>query len=642
VNPHKKLLGLAITVCSLLAFTCSTTPSGPGPISITSDSAATDGELTGTEVPGATSRSTQAASLVIVDHDSFLSPLKPSTLLFSDQTFAWESIPPLLRGQSCLRAPLGRTESLRYFARQAGTIYAALWTWDYGFLQHLPQSLRSDYNGWKKTGAVADIADAPEPYAHLPIYARLTPKGDGQLDLDAYVGQWVVVGFVPSPSAEGPRDNDTVVRVAGAQSRHNVVERGQSLSLDSSQPVHSFALYHDGARVASGSGSTLAAPTASGRYAMQVETSGGTVTIPLTVALPPAQILGWEKGFFPIQFYNGYSYAGLFSPNDGQRPDLETLAMFEMGANTFFQNGPHALATLLHARSILNVKSKTIPQTRKIPVDDETRLAFKGLIEGVLPLEPGTLGLYVEDEPPPDAAGPLSLLAEMSRRQLPDMPLLYTVQGTSAPRFWRSARSDVRMTRAYPVRKERRDDLQASIEGELSDFLSAAQEEANSTPLWLVAQAFGDPGIWDQPTPPQLRLMVNLALARGVRGLTYFCYDSSPRGRQRLVGLARWPFVPQSGLYEEVQRLNGGIARLHDFLASTHWVRGVIQQDRRFDVQIERAENGKEYAWITNWNMQQSTAGAVSIRAGGAPIRVVLGPGERAIVDLASGRQLDH
>jgi hypothetical protein len=529
---------------------------------------------------------------------------------------------------------------VRYFAWQAGTVYAALWTWDYGFLKHLPQSLCADYNGWQKIDAVADIADAPEPYAHLPIYTRSVAKGDGQLDLDAYVGQWVIVGFIPSPSIEERGDGAVVVRIADAQSRHNVVERGQSLLLDSSQPVHSFALYHDGVRVASGTGSTLTAPAASGRYAMRVETSGGTVTVPLTVALPPAQSVGWEKGFFPIHFYNGYSYAGVFSPNDEQLLDLQTLAMFEMGANTFFQNSPDALATLLHARSILNLKSTTIPQTRKIPVDDQTRSVFKSLLERISPLEPGTLGLYVEDEPPPEAAGPLSLLADMGRRQLPGVPLLYTVQGTSSPRFWQMARSDVRMTRAYPVRKNRRDDLRASIEHELSDFLSTALQEESNTPVWLVVQAFGDPGMWDQPTPPQLRLMVNLALARGVRALTYFCYDSSPRGRQKLVGLAVWPFVPQSALYEEVQRLSGDIGRRHDFLASTRWVRGVIQQDRRFDVQIERSDSGKEYAWVTNWDMQEPAAGTISIMADRAPIQVVLGPGASAIVDLSSGRQL--
>jgi hypothetical protein len=279
--------------------------------------------------------------------------------------------------------------------------------------------------------------------------------------------------------------------------------------------------------------------------------------------------------------------------------------------------------------------------TRRMPDAKEAEAAFDALLASLSPVPLNTLGLYVEDEPPLEAAARLSKMTVSARHVLPGVPLLYTTEGERSPELWNIAGSDVRMTRAYPIRKSMRRELRKSIEGELSNFLLFVQEAANSTPLWLVVQAFGDPYIWNQPNPAQLRLMVNLALPRGARGLTYFVYDSSPRGTERLIGIARWPFVPQSGLYGEVKNLNEGILRLNSFLASTRWSSDVPQHDRRFDVQMVSTVDGKEYAWITNWDTERSVTGTVTLKPDGDPIEVTLGPGYRQIIDLRSGRSIE-
>jgi hypothetical protein len=593
------------------------------------------------DIAGVVLISASAAAFEIYDQESTIARIAPARPIFTGESFMWKSIPPAFWGKTGLRTTLDRRSPLRYHARQGGFIYAALWTWDYGFLDHLPEALRSAYNGWTKTDQVATVARAPEPFDRLPIYRRFVPRGDGSIDLDAYVGQWVVLGFSESPMAESVEGDPGEVIVSGARARHNVVEQGQHVSLESTSTVESYTLYHDGAIIQSGTGTDFEAPTNSGRYALRVKTARGEATLPLTIALRPPSSPGWERGFFPIHFYNGYSYAGQFFPNHAQLGDLQTLAMFEMGTNTFFLSSPNELVDLLHARTLLNLKDKTIPMTRRMPDAKEAEAAFDALLVSLSPVPLNTLGLYVEDEPPLEAAARLSKMTVSARSILPGVPLLYTTEGERSTELWKTAGSDARMTRAYPIRKSMRRELRRSIENELSGFLSFVQKSSNSTPIWLVVQAFGDPGIWKQPSPAQLRLMVNLALARGVRGLTYFVYDSSPKGTERLVGIARWPFVPQSGLYGEVKNLNEGIAQLKSFLASTRWSSNVPQYDRRFDVQVVSTMDGKGYAWITNWDTERSVTGKVSLKLDDDPIEVTLGPGCRQIIDLRSGKSIE-
>ena len=156
--------------------------------------------------------------------------------------------------------------------------------------------------------------------------------------------------------------------------------------------------------------------------------------------------------------------------------------------------------------------------------------------------------------------------------------------------------------------------------------------------LWLVAQSFGDmgkPDLWDVPTPAEMRLMINLALARGTRGLTYFCYDSSPRAKEWLEGLAVWPFVPANELYHEVGRINRRVASLAPTITDLRWVEEAGQPAQRFDVQLLVDGAGQPYAWITNLDTQHAAEGTITMGAEYEPVSVELAPGDGVLVRLS-------
>ncbi len=561
--------------------------------------------------------------------------------LFSDRDVKLRTVPAGLSGQVGVRAPLNREQPLSVYCSTPGTLFAVLWTWDFGFLPHLPQSAASTVNGWS-AGAVTRqaIRDAPEPFSTMRVYSREVGKGAEQVQLLDYVGQWVIVGFAPSATGRQPGGQPPACTLRGGRTRHNVVAPGQEVAVQSDAPLSQYRVFRNGSLVASGTDPVFHAPEGPGRYAVLVSFKEGNRLVPLTVGLGGPALSGWDKGFFPLHLYDGYGYTGLFSPNPRLVLDLQTIAMFEMGANTFFLRGRSELVEALGGRTLLNIRRLTTAITREVRDDEEAAAGFAGVLRDLGEPPPGIIGFYVEDEPKPEQAGRMARLEGQALEMRLGVPLLYTLHGKPAVAFWKTAGTTVRMTRSYPVRKSARTSLRAQIRRELADYLAACQQDAPAAPLWLVAQAFGDdgrPNLWDAPSPGHVRLMTSLALARGIRGLTFFCYDSSPRARESLNGVARWPFVPEDGRYEEVSRIFHEIEANRGFLTSVTWVGAFDSKDEGFDMQEMRGSDGESYVWITNWDTERQARCTVALPATGRSLAIDVPPAGSLVIDLRSG-----
>ena len=203
------------------------------------------------------------------------------------------------------------------------------------------------------------------------------------------------------------------------------------------------------------------------------------------------------------------------------------------------------------------------------------------------------------------------------------------------------------MIRSYPVSsKEKREkrgerDPMPMIRRYVADSLVTLQSLTQESRLWLVIQSFGDgmnkggvPKYWDVPTANQLRLMVNLSLGRGLKALTYFCWTSGPTSPEKLIAIARYPYVPQNDLYGEVGRLNAKIRDLGPLLASLKWVKQIPQQTDTFDVQLLEAPNGRQFVWVTNWSYDKKASGKISLPGDSEAVSVSLDPGDSKMIEL--------
>ena len=257
------------------------------------------------------------------------------------------------------------------------------------------------------------------------------------------------------------------------------------------------------------------------------------------------------------------------------------------------------------------------------------------------------VALQVDDEPHEEMIPRFKIIEQASQRSRPGVnpALLYCLLGDYAPDFWRQVNSRIRQVRAYPIRKDHRHDLLAQIKKEQADYLARCQAMTQETPLWFVIQSFGAGkklGRWDPPSATQFRLLANLALARGIRGLTYFCWDSSPTGKEDLLAIVDHPYVPRDqALYDEVARINSKIIALQELLTSWKWVSPIEQPNPNFDVQRLQQEQGNQYAWITNWDPVKSASGAVVLAPkANRTVEVNLPPGGSQLIDLQTGATL--
>jgi hypothetical protein len=351
-----------------------------------------------------------------------------------------------------------------------------------------------------------------------------------------------------------------------------------------------------------------------------------------------------------------------FNPCPARHDTLDVLAQFELGANLFSthrrkgeetaaQAQTDALLDALGVRRIMRIPQCRWPMREKDMTDERAvgiimwEIGYHGR-----PKSPATLGFYIEDETPPEYAFRLEAVEKAFHGRIAEWPgrhLLYCLGGAGDWRdavVWRIAGSTVQMARAYPVRQAHRGDNSRraqQIQRELGDMISNFQKRKTEPhiPFWIVLQAFGTgtrPPIWDPPSPTQLRLMVHLALARGVRGLSWFGYGSTPSGGEDINGISSWPFVPTDGRYDEVARLNAYVHRMRALLTAWQWAGPVPQQDERFDAQLLQHSDGRRFVYVTNLSFEEACSGRIDLPQKPAAIEVSLEPGEGKAVELSA------
>lgn len=577
--------------------------------------------------------------------------------IFKQAPHQWEELPAGLASSVAIRTELNPAERLRIHVEQPGKIFAVLWKWDFGFFDHLPETAKRELHGWKQVqGSGGKIRGAGQPFSPLSLYSRVLDKGVHELELLEYFGQWVIVGFRPSPAEDHTTVWPPQVTLGAASTRHHVYHPNATVIVESDQKVLETAIYQRGERLNQVAGEKISAPVQPGRYCLRVEFDRSIRWSPLTVGYGPNDKPGWPQTFFPIHFQTGWGYRGLFVPNREVLHELQTLNMFELGANTFLTDPDgsrnalprmNALIDALGARRILALRRETRFPIREIADDQDALRIFLFSLNKYAPFNPNVVALQVDDEPHEEMIPRFKIIEQASQRSRPGVnpALLYCLLGDYAPDFWQQVNSRIRQVRAYPIRKDHRHDLQAQIKKEQADYLARCQAMTQETPLWFVIQSFGAGkklGRWDPPSATQFRLLANLALARGIRGLTYFCWDSSPTGKEDLLAIVDHPYVPRDqALYDEVARINSKIISLQELLTSWKWVSPIEQPNPNFDVQRLQQEQGNQYAWITNWDPVKSASGAVVlVPKANQTVEVNLPPGGSQLIDLQTGATL--
>ena len=585
--------------------------------------------------------------------------LKASEPLFSSDTFKWKTVPDGFKGFKAVRSELNSGTPLVVDTKEPGYLYAVLWRWDYGLLGHGPSPL-NDLNGWELVDeAGAEIADAPKPFSSAPLYRLAIGSGKHSVNLVEYAGQWVIVGFRPDADAKITPVPESVT-LTGAKTRHNVVDPGTTVVVKSEGKVIGVGLYHKGKLVLERESSQFKAPDQAGRYCLDIRFPNSHRVEPLTVGYGPVTEPGWPKGFFPRGFY-GVTGAS-FSPNGKVMGQLSLLCQFELGSNTFIstpgREGPTpeqaqegALLDLLGVRRIMRITGCRWPMRELKKMDDAgaVRIIMWEITHFGKLSRPNVLGAYVEDETPPQYSFRLAKVeeafSELRKTQYPNRHLLYCLGGAGDWRdavVWRIANSTVMMARAYPVRQGHRDSDESrhrQIKTELGDMITNFQKMKTDKGIsfWLVPQVFGTdkrPPIWDPPTAEQIRLMVNLGLARGIKGVTYFGFGSTPRSGEDLFGITDYPYVASDDRYDEVAAVNAKIKSLEPLLTTWEWVTSVPQETEEFDVQILASAKDQRYAYVTNLSYLKNANGMVKLPDMEDPVEVSLEPGDGTIIEI--------
>ncbi len=80
----------------------------------------------------------------------------------------------------------------------------------------------------------------------------------------------------------------------------------------------------------------------------------------------------------------------------------------------------------------------------------------------------------------------------------------------------------------------------------------------NNAPVWMILQAFGDGGVFRDPTPAEVRAMTYEAIGRGARGFTYFMYQSTILWK----GMVDYDYTRRPEDYDTIKQLLGEVEAL--------------------------------------------------------------------------------
>ncbi|MGI9610107.1 MAG: hypothetical protein ACR2NL_07410, partial [Acidimicrobiia bacterium] len=493
--------------------------------------------------------------------------LVPGRSLFAapDDHLRWENgrLPDFDRFVAV--ADLNRADPLVVTSRLPGLLYAILWRWDFGMLDTDPQSMPT-LHGWELVDADAGrVMDFGPPLSPVPLYRRSMGAGRHEVTIGEYLGQWVLVGFEEHSEAGAQIRPLPEITLVGGRTRHNVFDPGANVQVKAARTVLGIRLCRKGEAAQSVSLDSFRAPAEPGRYWLEVNLDSGTRFIPLTVGYGPVSEPGWRTDrLFPIHAY-GSGYAQ--NANPAIVSDLTVLAQLDLGLNTFFvsrgKKAPPPQPELIDAiggRRFYSTRNFTRYAVRQVEEDDSAlRVFFWSL--GQFPSAKNVLGYYAEDEPPSETSRRMGLIERKFADDFrgSDLRLLYCLV-SGGTEYWQAANTSAGMFRAYPFYKNIVDDVPAMrsyVQRTLIDGIANWRKHAPDRPVWVIVQAFGDP-TWEVPSAAQVRLLCNLALARGIDGLTYFSWGHG----MPIHGLARWPHVPADERYAEVGRINHRIRAL--------------------------------------------------------------------------------
>jgi len=571
---------------------------------------------------------------------SMLYRLQRGEPVFADREFVFSQIAAKLEGQTAVRNELAGLEPLEVAVKGPGRLLALLWVWDFGFMSDGPPQA-SNINGWRLLDPqAARVEGYPQP---LGLYARQIPAEETAVNLKEYFGQWIIVEFVRGTGESQDKDGPMALMLPGAKTRHNILDPGREATLRAAPDsrLHdadrvTCELFDEGECVSrfGGSGQALkdqginfTLPERPGRYWLQIEVPGSSTktVLPLTVALPPIENYAAMEGFFPVNTWVTISGTPEqpFSPHEKLTGELATIDQVELGVNTFWAGIDAPFIEALNGRKIVSARSTYINRT--IAAEDPKRAAGMMLSElrALLPYPPDVLAISIADEPLMARAGYFKLVEEGYRNEAstiakssgrPAPPLLYCLDGQPADEcnsFWAVAGSAIRQSRIYPIRKNTSGGL-AGLTQIINYGIKVAQiaPRQEEIPYWLILQAFGQER-WAVPTGGQVRLMVNMALARGIKGLSYFGYGHHMRFG--IYGMVDYPFLPNDDRYAAVKTLGRKLWELRDLLPQLHYRRSVAQRDKLFDVQHLTDAEGADYLWVTNLDYDYAHTGPVQV-----------------------------
>ena len=533
---------------------------------------------------------------------------------------------------------LNRVEPLVVTNANAGYLYALLWRWDFGIVAHDWSPIPS-LHGWTLVEADGgEVLNFFAPVSPLPLYRRPISAGTHNVNVtEDFGGQWILVGFVEDATAVGTTDLSTA-QLAGGATKYNVFDPGESVQVNSADTIFAMRLCqnHEPNQVVTVN--PFLAPERSGRYWLELDFANGTRIMPLTVGLGAPDHAGWHgDDFFPIHFYG--AGAGQHNVNPDLAADMSVLAQFDLGVNTFFVNRNDtqgmmdtSLIDALGCRRLYNTVNYSRYYIRDVADDNQAVEGVMWSLELFDAEAENAIGFYIEDEPPVDTAARMALIEFRFASDYAgtDLPLLYCLNHGNLT-YWQGANTTTGSFRAYPFYESEIGDIpamQQQVDDKLLTGIDNWRSFKPNDPLWLTTQAFGDP-TWAVPTAEQVRVQVNLALARGVDALTHFGWAYE----QVLVkGVSLWPYIPVDDRYAELGALHAKIDALE--LHKWSWVMNVPQADPDFDVQVLTNAQGGPVAWITNRDWTTVSNGTVDLPGFSEPHAVSLDPGDSEIVSL--------
>ena len=580
--------------------------------------------------------------------------------VFADRPFVWQQLNTGLEHRTALRHELADNEPATVGVKEPGRLLALLWVWDFGFVNDGPQPAEN-INGWQLVdGNAAAARGHPRP---LGLYASQMRAGD-TVDLKAYFGRWIIVGF----ERDGPEASTTAgmpaLTLADARTRHNIVDPGRNVTLQAApeaeltgahgSPVADRALYvcelydegerllaveHSGQALRDGIESTqakrrdsqfvfeFAAPERPGRYWLQVgrKADSRRTVLPLTVALPPIENYASLENMFSVSSWVRGGDPDPICPDLSVWRELDVIDQLELGINTFFVGHDAPLVNALNGRKIGSAGNTKYALSTGADDPAGSAGTIMWLLGQNAPFGPEVLGIYVADEPLKDHElfQNIETLYRKDGKQIikGDRPLphllycMISYGDSTLPDFWKKSESTARMARMYPILGRGRSGRSLTpIAGYLGwiEQLQGYGGDIPDAPLILVMQTFGHYLLWSAPTGGQIRLMANLALSRGVKGLSYYCYGTNRKRDWN--GIVNYPFLPKDDRYGAVKTLGRRLTDLGEILPRLNWRGGIEQKDVLFDVQyLTDKTDGTEYIWVTNWDFVKAHEGRVVV-----------------------------